>query len=178
MHGRDQSPGVLRRPQQVRRFDEAFELVGRDEGHVSSAATTDDYDLPSLGHVVAKRGKVGPRVGIGGVLWHLLSPYRLSVRTRVPRVKQTCLRLLEEARQTGIALDPEPITWCRDALRTAPLVAAELTHEVAIRSRQLDGFHGRDPIDRFLVATCLVAEMTLVTRDAAIRRYRRIRTLW
>jgi PIN domain nuclease of toxin-antitoxin system len=120
-------------------------------------------------------------------LWYLLEPERLSRRAALalespdaelylsPLSVWETLLLAEKGR---IALDPEPITWCRDALRTAPLVAAELTHEVAIRSRQLDGFRGRDPIDRFLVATCLVAEMTLVTRDASIRRYRGIRTLW
>lgn len=120
-------------------------------------------------------------------LWQLLEPERLSPRVASaledseaelylsPLSVWEALLLAEKRR---VALDPDPITWIRDALRTSPVTTTELTHEIAIRSRQLDGLRVQDPVDRFLVATCLVGEMTLVTRDVPLRRYRKVRTLW
>ncbi|MGH7856705.1 MAG: type II toxin-antitoxin system VapC family toxin [Candidatus Binatia bacterium] len=120
-------------------------------------------------------------------LWQLLEPERLSRRAAAALADPTAelyfsplsvweTLLLAEKRR--ILLEPDPVAWVRDALRTSPLASAELTHEVVIRSRQLEGFRGRDPVDRLLAATCLVAGMTLVTRDSALRKYRGLRTLW
>lgn len=120
-------------------------------------------------------------------LWQLLEPERLSRRAAQtlanpeaelylsPLSVWETLLLAEKQR---IKLHPDPVTWVRDALRASPVVAAELTHEVVIRSRSLQGFRGRDPVDRFLTATCLVTGMTLVTRDSTLRRYRQLHTLW
>src|SRR5213596_1173383 len=63
LQGREEPPGVLRRPEQVRRLPEALQLIRRDECHVPSPATMNDHSHPSLDHVVAKGGQVCPRVG-------------------------------------------------------------------------------------------------------------------
>lgn len=120
-------------------------------------------------------------------LWQLLEPERISRRVATALVDPKAelylsplsvweTLLLAEKRRINLA--PDPVTWIRDALRTSPVAAAELTCEVAIRSRSLPRYHGRDPVDRFLAATCLVAGMTLVTCDSTLRGYRPLRTLW
>jgi PIN domain nuclease of toxin-antitoxin system len=120
-------------------------------------------------------------------LWQLLEPERLSRRASAALDEPeadlylsplSVWEVLILADKRRIELDPDPATWIREALRVSPLLAAEFNHEVAIRSRQLDGYRGRDPVDRFLIATSLVAGMTLVTRDRAIRKYRKVPTLW
>ncbi|MGH7822424.1 MAG: type II toxin-antitoxin system VapC family toxin [Candidatus Binatia bacterium] len=120
-------------------------------------------------------------------LWQLLEPERLSRRASAaledsdselhlsPLSVWEALLLAEKRRVT---LEPDPVSWVREALRASPVRSTELTPEVAIRSRQLEGFEVRDPVDRFLVATCIVGEMTLVTRDKRMRKYRKVRTLW
>lgn len=55
-------------------------------------------------------------------------------------------------------------SWVQEALRRLPLREAELTREAAILSHELDLGH-RDPADRFLAATALVHDLTLVTVD-------------
>lgn len=55
-------------------------------------------------------------------------------------------------------------SWVRDALEGIPLQHAALTNEVALRSNEIDLPHA-DPADRFLAATALVYELTLVTED-------------
>jgi PIN domain nuclease of toxin-antitoxin system len=69
-------------------------------------------------------------------------------------------KVLVLAEKGRVLLEPDPIVWMRRALREAPL-----THEVAIRSRQVELPHP-DPADRFLVAaTAQVYDLTLVTAD-------------
>ena len=64
-------------------------------------------------------------------------------------------------------LDAEPRAWVREALERAPLEEAVLNHEVAFRSREVALPH-EDPADRFLVATALVYDLTLVTADVRL----------
>ncbi len=61
-------------------------------------------------------------------------------------------------------------------MSTLPLVEAPVTHEVAIQSRLVNLPHS-DPVDRFLAATALVYDLTLVTADRHLLRSRSISTL-
>ena len=61
-------------------------------------------------------------------------------------------------------MQPDALTWVRSMLRSTPLRAAPLNHEVAIQSRSLNLPH-QDPADRFLAATAIVYDLTLVTAD-------------
>jgi len=61
-------------------------------------------------------------------------------------------------------LQPDALTWVRSMLRSTPLREAPLNHEVAIQSRSLNLPH-QDPADRFLAATAIVYDLTLVTAD-------------
>jgi len=51
-----------------------------------------------------------------------------------------------------------------------------MNYEVAIQSRAIDLEH-RDPADRFLAATALVYDLTLVTADERLLRSRMIASL-
>ena len=75
------------------------------------------------------------------------------------------------AERGRVKLDDEPRRWLREALLRTPLQEAALGHEVALRSREVSLPHD-DPADRFLVATALVYELTLVTADVDILRAR------
>jgi PIN domain nuclease of toxin-antitoxin system len=66
-------------------------------------------------------------------------------------------------------LDAPLREWVDDAHRQAPFPDAPLTREVALRSREVELEH-QDPADRFLVATALVYELTLLTVDARLTR--------
>ncbi len=80
------------------------------------------------------------------------------------------------ARKKRIALEPTPEAWVRRALRDLPLHDAPLNHEIALRSETLRLGHG-DPADRFLVATALVHDLTLLTADRTLIRNRHVPTL-
>ena len=109
-------------------------------------------------------------------LWSLLDPRRLS-----PKVVATltaddterwlsplsiweALLLIEQKR---LEVDRPGEAWILEALERAPIVEAPLNREVVIASRRLKTRH-RDPVDRFLVATAQVFELTLVTADATL----------
>jgi PIN domain nuclease of toxin-antitoxin system len=65
--------------------------------------------------------------------------------------------------------------WVQEALARVPLKEASLTREVAMVSHEVDLPH-RDPADRFLAATALVHDLTLVTVDERLCDATRLRT--
>jgi len=110
-------------------------------------------------------------------LWSLLEPERLGPRTRAaiddpgqekwlsPVSVWETLMLAERGR---LALEPDPESWARVHLALLPLREAPLTAEVAFASRRLR-VDSTDPADRFLAASALVYDLTLVTADARLR---------
>lgn len=118
-------------------------------------------------------------------LWSLLEPIHLTKRVATelenpsnelwvsPIVLWEVLILAEKER---VILDPDPVTWIRNVLRAVSLKDAPLNHEVALQSRVIDLPH-QDPVDRFLAATALVYDLTLVTADERLLRSQKISTL-
>lgn len=105
--------------------------------------------------------------------WSLTAPDRLArkVRSRLQQAKGhiflspiSVWELLILAERGRVRLDTEPRSWVRAALARAPFEEAALNHEIALRSREVALPH-QDPADRFLVATALVYDLTLVTAD-------------
>ena len=106
-------------------------------------------------------------------LWSLLEPVRLSKRVAAelenpdnelwlsPISLWELLVLVEKRR---VVLDSDPETWICGVLAKVPFKEAPLNHEVALKSRSLTFAH-QDPADRFLAATALVYDLTLVTAD-------------
>ncbi|MBC8456482.1 MAG: type II toxin-antitoxin system VapC family toxin [Deltaproteobacteria bacterium] len=70
--------------------------------------------------------------------------------------------LLAEKRRIILEADHEKSV--RKMLQKLPLREAVINHEVAIQSRYVDLPH-QDPADRFLAATAIVYDLTLVTAD-------------
>ncbi len=118
-------------------------------------------------------------------LWGLLEPARLSQRVAAaledpgnelwlsPIVVWEVLILAEKGR---VVLEPDATSWIRQVLQTIPFREALLTHEVAMQSRSVALPHA-DPADRFLAATALVYDLTLVTADERLLRTPSILTL-
>jgi PIN domain nuclease of toxin-antitoxin system len=106
-------------------------------------------------------------------LWSLLEPSRLGRKTRAALVNPRselwlspisiweAIMLAEKGR---VELLPTPTQWVVNALEAGPWLQASLTHEVAVESRRIPLLN-QDPADRFLVATAVVYDLSLVTAD-------------
>jgi PIN domain nuclease of toxin-antitoxin system len=68
-----------------------------------------------------------------------------------------------------LKLQPDPISWVREALAQCSFREAALNTEVAIKSRQIKLPH-QDPADRFLAATAMIYQLTLATQDKDLKR--------
>jgi PIN domain nuclease of toxin-antitoxin system len=106
-------------------------------------------------------------------LWSLLEPDRLGKRVAAELERSsnelwlspmTIWEVMILAWKKRIVLDADSMTWIRDVLGKIPFREAPVNHEVAIRSRIVSLPH-QDPVDRFLAATSMVFDLTLVTAD-------------
>lgn len=120
-------------------------------------------------------------------LWRLLDPPRLSGAAEqaiADRDSELFLspvsawETLVLARKGRLSLTPSPSEWVLDALRRSAPSAVPLSNGIAMRSESLDGFASADPADRFLVATALENDLTLVTADSAMHDFPPLTTLW
>jgi PIN domain nuclease of toxin-antitoxin system len=119
-------------------------------------------------------------------LWWLSSPKSLSLRARkalaataeIGIAAISCWELAMLVASNRVALDRDVLLWIQQALEQPRVVLFPLSPEIAVRSTRLDGaFHG-DPADRILAATCLHYRAPLVTKDARLREYRPLQTVW
>ncbi|MBN1947894.1 MAG: type II toxin-antitoxin system VapC family toxin [Bradymonadales bacterium] len=110
------------------------------------------------------------------LLWSQLEPDKLGTNARallddtdtgIWLSPISCWETLLLADKGRIILSPSPEEWLRHALSTIALKQAPLNNEVAIRSRSIALPH-QDPADRFLIATALVYDLTLMTADDRI----------
>lgn len=106
-------------------------------------------------------------------IWHLLADPRLRPRAR--RLIDTSVgecwlspislwetrMLIERGR---FQIDGEFRDWVEESRKSLPLRPAALTDEVALACFETDLPH-RDPGDRFLAATAIVYDLTLITAD-------------
>lgn len=120
-------------------------------------------------------------------LWRLLDPERIPADAEAAIADRgselflspiSTWETLVLARKGRLKLDPSPGEWVLDALRRSATHAAPFNHGIAMRSEALGGFRSSDPADRFLVATALEHELTLVTADEAMREFEPVETLW
>lgn len=115
-------------------------------------------------------------------LWSALEPARLSKRVRAAledRRNELWLspmsvwETLVLARKKRLVFESTPEAWVRRALDELPVHEAPINQEVAIRSEAVRLGH-KDPADRFIVATALVYELTLVTADKRLVKSRQV----
>lgn len=81
-------------------------------------------------------------------------------------------------RKRRLELAPSSTEWVLNALRRSALTAVPLTNTIALRTAELDAFGSEDPADRFIVATAIEHDLTLVTADRAMRAFDPVRTIW
>ena len=116
-------------------------------------------------------------------LWSLYDPKRLGRRVRrelsnpanelwlSPISTWEALMLNAKGR---IRLTGDLTNWVQRA--TAPMHEAPLTHEIALAAQQLVWVR-QDPADRFLAATAMILDLTLVTADKDLLGLGEIATL-
>jgi len=80
------------------------------------------------------------------------------------------------AESDHVQLEMSPARWVETVLRDFPVRDATLTRAVAALSRTVDLRH-QDPADRFIAASAIVYELTLVTADERLLRSKRYRSL-
>ena len=110
------------------------------------------------------------------LLWSLLEPDRLKEDVAFelnspsneiwlsPITTWEIMILVEKGR---INLNQAPQTWIKSIFEKIPFKQAGINHEVAIQSRLMDLSH-QYPADRFLAATAMVYNLTLVTADSRL----------
>jgi len=86
-----------------------------------------------------------------------------------------CCMLLEKKR---IEFDAPPEEWLEKALDESILRVVPLSAKVCLKAVALPGTFHKDPADRLIVATALIEEATLITRDAQLREYAYVQSLW
>ena len=109
-------------------------------------------------------------------IWSLIEPVQLTADVRgalesddnelwlSPVSTWEALLLVERGR---ISVEREPQAFVERMLKAGPFHEASLTHAVAQERRRLNLAHS-DPADRFLAATAVVYDLTLVTADARL----------
>lgn len=119
------------------------------------------------------------------LLWSLLDPDLLSLRVaselknpsnEIWVSPMSLWEILVLAERGRVILQPDAPSWIRHMLRGIPLSEAPVNHEVAIQSRTIDLPH-QDPVDRFLAATAIIYDLTLVTADEQLLASKKITTL-
>jgi PIN domain nuclease of toxin-antitoxin system len=107
------------------------------------------------------------------LLWALLEPERLNRRVasvlRSPKNEiwlspVSVWEILILAEKGKIDLYPDPASWMRTVLARLPFHEARINNEIALCSRSLKLKH-QDPADRFIAATAMIYNLTLVTAD-------------
>ena len=122
-------------------------------------------------------------------IWWVTSDRRLSrrARTAIDRAQGrgelwvsmiSIWEIAKKIEQGQLALDRPLEEWLEGALSSEGLHVAEMTRPILIDSCRLpQPFHG-DPADQIIVATARAHSATLVTRDARLRDYAQVRTVW
>lgn len=118
-------------------------------------------------------------------VWSRLEPDRLSrrvVRALKERANQLWLSpisvwetmlLIERGR---LRVSGDAAVWIHNALATGPIRDAPLTRDVAIESRSIR-LASQDPADRFIAASAIVHDLTLVTADKRLAGSKQFRLL-
>ena len=122
------------------------------------------------------------------ILWLISDPARLS---------KSATDAIEEVRQNGGALAISGMTLLELATLSSKgrititgsldsvlheieshFTVVPITARACARIPSLPESFPRDPADRIIAATALVENLTLITADREIRRFRTLRTIW
>lgn len=68
-------------------------------------------------------------------------------------------------------------SWSARSLHDLVATTIDVTHEIAWEAYNLPGSFHKDPADRLLIATARLHDLTLLTADDLILRYRHVKTV-
>ena len=122
-------------------------------------------------------------------IWWVTTDRRLSRRARTAIDKAlsrgelsismySIWEMAKKVEKGQLALDRPLEEWLDAATAADGLQIVEMTRAILVDSCRLpQPFHG-DPADQIIVATTRSLSATLVTKDARLRNYPHVRTLW
>jgi PIN domain nuclease of toxin-antitoxin system len=122
-------------------------------------------------------------------VWRVSGDRRLSrrARTTIDRAARrgdlylsiySVWEMAKKVEKGQLALDRPLDEWLDAALAVEGLQLIELTRPILVDSCRLpQPFHG-DPADQIIVATTRSLSAALVTKDARLRDYAHVRTVW
>jgi PIN domain nuclease of toxin-antitoxin system len=67
-------------------------------------------------------------------------------------------------------LPSEPLQWFADFIQSQNILELPLNSEAAIKSSNLP-WHHKDPADRFIIATAIIKNLSIVTGDKKFPKY-------
>lgn len=119
-------------------------------------------------------------------IWWAADRAKLSVAARKaieddPRRGVAAISLWEVstlAANGKLLLDRETRDWLHDASSLPGIELLPIRPDVAVRSTRLGRTFQGDPADRLIVATAMSEGARLVTKDARIRDYPAVETIW
>lgn len=82
------------------------------------------------------------------------------------------------AERGRITLDRPSAEWLVAALSALPLEIVDVSVNSAVMARTLEGYVNPDPFDRFLLATAVVADLSIATKHERMRMWGRVPVIW
>ena len=76
-----------------------------------------------------------------------------------------------------IEIDRSAFAWIQEALFAERVLLLDLTPHIAVLAAELKWDNG-DPSDRIIIATSVIHDALLVTKDRRIRTFPGIRAIW
>jgi PIN domain nuclease of toxin-antitoxin system len=119
-------------------------------------------------------------------IWYVTESSNLSRNAKIEIKKSdvcgvsaiSCWEVAMLVEKKRIAFSLSIDEWMKLALEFEKIRLLPLTPEISIQSVKLgNNFHG-DPADRFIFATALATNSTLITKDKKIREYDSSNTIW
>jgi PIN domain nuclease of toxin-antitoxin system len=119
-------------------------------------------------------------------IWWVSDPARLGAKARkevdrsrtigIPAV--CCLEVAVLAARGRIRLDRPTLEWIHDTLALPRVELLALTPAVAVKAAEFPAMFPGDPADRLIAATAVLESAALATKDARIRGFAGVRTIW
>ena len=119
-------------------------------------------------------------------LWWVSAPTKLGAagRRQLDRAKRigvpaiSCLEVAALVTRGRVELDRPVLEWLHDALSDFRVDLLPLTPAVAVKAASFGDELPGDPADRLIVATAVLESATLVTKDARIRAWPGVKSVW
>ncbi len=122
------------------------------------------------------------------IWWLLQSPQlsknaakRINEELKVNKILVSSISIWEIsllAHKNRLPLSVYPDIWLKKIEGFPELEFVPVNNTIAFESTILPGTFHSDPADRFIVATARVSGAALLTKDAKIRKYKHVETIW